>query len=210
MITSVPKEIKHGDVVLVACKCEKFGYSLKSHRSHYHCSYCSICKLKCDMAKHIRTCKQLPTMNNVSKEDSQGYTVKLHKNKSLNNGYKNEMFKEKRGITIENIEYCNIILNEEGINLNDTIFSKTSTRKDIGKTDNKATFKDSEIVSINNDNCFKMQLPKECKIIFPQCKWESLKTDICLKNERKILPKQIKKIKDFSCCVKFIRHFVSR
>ena len=59
-----------------------------------------------------------------------------------------------------------------------------------------------------------MQLPKECNIIFQQCKWESLKTDICLKNERKILPKhwtdvirkEIKKIKDFSCCVKFIRH----
>ena len=39
----------------------------------------------------------------------------------------------KRGITIENIAYCNIISNEEGIDLNDTIFSKTSTRKDIGK-----------------------------------------------------------------------------
>ena len=175
--------------MLVACKCKKFGYNLKPHRSHYHCPYCSICKLKFDMAKHIRTCKQLLTMNNVSKEDSQGHTVKLHKNKSLNNGDRNKIFKEKRGITIE-------------------FFSKTSTRKDIGKTDNKTTWKDSEIVSINNDNYLKMQLPKECNIIFPQCKWESLRTNICLKNERKILSKhwtdvivkEIRKIKDFSCC----------
>ena len=148
-------------------------------------------------------------MNNVSKEDSQGHTVKLHKNKSLTNSYRNHY---------RNIEYCNIILNEEGINLNDTIFSKTSTKKDIGKTDNKATCKDKETVSINNDNYFKMQSPKECNIIFPQCKWESMKSDICLKNERKILPKhwtnviakEIRKIKYFSCCVKFIRHFVQR